>query len=238
MGIVETAIVAAVAAWAGVGLAGVLLPFRGIFDWGIPLTAWRATPGTVALTFDDGPHPRWTPMVLDALALARVKATFFLVGQRAAEHPDLVRRMAAEGHVIGNHGWSHATLPRLGGRRLGEELDRCQEVLGRLTGTAPGLLRPPYGRRDPRVWRAARRLGLTPVMWSLDSLDWLRRDPLRLRRRLERVRSGHIVLMHDGQADASHTVDALGHLLLALQRRGIPTSTVAHRTSSCPKETS
>ena len=118
----------------------------------------------VALTFDDGPDPQRTPAVLDLLARQGVRATFFVVGARAEAHPELVRRMVAEGHVVGNHSYTHSwrfPLRSLG--RTMEELCRTGEVLHRITGRQPRLFRPPFGVTNPTIARAVRRLGLDPV---------------------------------------------------------------------------
>ena len=114
----------------------------------------------VALTFDDGPDPQRTPAVLDLLARQGVRATFFVVGARAEAHPELVRRMATEGHVVGNHSYTHSwrfPLRSLG--RTMEELCRTGEVLHRITGRQPRLFRPPFGVTNPTIAQAVRRLG-------------------------------------------------------------------------------
>jgi peptidoglycan/xylan/chitin deacetylase (PgdA/CDA1 family) len=101
----------------------------------------------VALTFDDGPAPPFTGQILDVLRDYRVPATFFVCGQNAERHPELVRRIHAEGHTLGNHTYSHPFLYIQSRQRIAEEIDRTQEVIGRLTGYRPRLFRPPYGVR-------------------------------------------------------------------------------------------
>lgn len=127
---------------------------------------------TVALTYDDGPSPRNTPALLDALAEQNVQATFFLIGEHVRKHPDLARRIAAAGHAIGNHTTMHPNLARKSPRRVREELRRCQRTLEDVLGVTPVLFRPPYGGRRPDVLRTARSLGLTPVMWNVTAHDW------------------------------------------------------------------
>jgi len=129
-------------------------------------------PGELALTFDDGPNPAWTPRLLEALAKHEVKATFFMLGSRAEAEVALVRRVAAEGHLIGNHSWSHLNLAVTGAERVREELRRTSETLEQITGAPVKFFRPPFGARRPAVLRIARELGLTPVLWNAMTSDW------------------------------------------------------------------
>jgi peptidoglycan/xylan/chitin deacetylase (PgdA/CDA1 family) len=200
---------ALLAAGAASYVASTVLPIRGLHDWLVGGAVFRlASPG-VAPTFDDGPDPERTPALLDVLARAGAKATFFLVGKCAAAHPDLVRRIAGEGHAIGNHTFTHAWLPGLSARRIEAELARCQDVLADVTGARPRLVRPPYGQRDFRFYRIARRLGLTPVLWSLDSRDWTGASSETILRRARRAGPGDVVLLHDGDPRARGTLAAL-----------------------------
>jgi len=126
----------------------------------------------IALTFDDGPNPRWTPMLLDLLDRYEVKATFFLIGMFAAGRPDLVRRAHAAGHLIGNHTWTHPNLARTGSRKTREELARTSALLEDLTGAPIRYFRPPFGLRRPATFQIARELGLIPVTWNSIGNDW------------------------------------------------------------------
>ncbi len=174
----------------------------------------------VALTFDDGPDPQRTPAVLDLLARQGVRATFFVVGARAEAHPELVRRMAAEGHVVGNHSYTHSwrfPLRSLG--RTVEELRRTGEVLHRITGLRPRLFRPPFGVTNPTIARAVRRLGLDPVGWSIRSLDTMGQSPERVAARiLRRLHPGAVILLHDRCAGSERLV---GLLVEGLRSRGL-----------------
>lgn len=174
----------------------------------------------VALTFDDGPDPQRTPAVLDLLARQRVRATFFVVGARAEAHPELVRRMVAEGHVVGNHSYTHSwhfPLRSLG--RTMEELCRTGEVLHRITGRQPRLFRPPFGVTNPTIARAVRRLGLDPVGWSIRSLDTMGQSPERVAARiLRRLHPGAVILLHDRCAGSERLV---GLLVEGLRSRGL-----------------
>jgi peptidoglycan-N-acetylglucosamine deacetylase len=162
-------------------------------------------PGELALTFDDGPNHTWTPRLLDALADHDVRATFFLLGERARAAPDLVRCMTAAGHLIGNHTWDHPDLSRSSVRCIREELTRTQETLQQLTGTPVKFFRPPFGARRPAVFRIAREMGLQPVLWNAMTTDWSEpsadRIAAELSEKIDRLRArgraGNIVL-HDG----------------------------------------
>lgn len=174
----------------------------------------------MALTFDDGPDPQRTPAVLDLLARQGVRATFFVVGARAEVHPELVRRMVAEGHVVGNHSYTHSwrfPLRSLG--RTMEELRRTGEVLHRITGRQPRLFRPPFGVTNPTIARAVRRLGLDPVGWSIRSLDTMGQSPERVAARiLRRLHPGAVILLHDRCAGSERLV---GLLVEGLRSRGL-----------------
>lgn len=149
----------------------------------------------MALTFDDGPDPATTPVLLDLLARLGAKATFFLVGARAQRHPELVARIAAEGHEIGNHGWSHRSLPTLSEAEITRELTRTREVL---QGQGQALMRPPFGDATAAVNTTVRRLGYTMVIWNVSGEDWYDDDAETIARRiLDRARPGAIVLLHD-----------------------------------------
>jgi peptidoglycan/xylan/chitin deacetylase (PgdA/CDA1 family) len=129
-------------------------------------------PGELALTFDDGPNPAWTPRLLEILARREVRATFFMVGSRAEKEPALIRQIVAAGHLIGNHSWSHLNLALASARRIEEELTRASRTLEQISGEPVRYFRPPFGARRPEVLRAARRLGLIPVLWNAMTSDW------------------------------------------------------------------
>lgn len=130
----------------------------------------RMSENLCALTFDDGPSPN-TPVLLNMLNEYGIKATFFLLGQRAIAQPDIVRRIDAEGHEIGNHSWSHPNLRMMDSERQREELCKTDQIL-RDIGVTPLYVRPPYGAFDERVIKIAQELGVDIILWSLDSRDW------------------------------------------------------------------
>jgi peptidoglycan/xylan/chitin deacetylase (PgdA/CDA1 family) len=168
----------------------------------------------IALTFDDGPNPRWTPQLLDVLAEHSVKATFFLIGQYAAQQPELVRRMQAAGHLIGNHTWTHPDLAITSKLQTRGELTRTSGELERILGAPVKYFRPPFGSRRPATLRIARELGLTPVMWNSMAYDWNTNSAELIATRSEKLilrnqRRGKAtnLLLHDG-----------GHLTLEANR--------------------
>lgn len=131
-----------------------------------------ALPNEIALTFDDGPNPRWTPMLLEILARHQAHASFFLIGKYAAMQKPLVRQMREAGHTLGNHSWSHPNFAFLGANRTHAELVRTQQELESILGEPVRLFRPPFGARRPLTFRCARSLGLTTVLWNAMAADW------------------------------------------------------------------
>lgn len=172
----------------------------------------------VALTFDDGPSRDFTPRVLDALGHAGATATFFCLGLHVEAHPDIVRRIAAEGHRLGNHTWSHPYLPDLSTEEIRAQVSATREALRR-TGTAPSrLFRPPYGGRDARTMRALADADLVDVLWDVDAMDWAQPGSRAITDKVIReTRNGSVVLLHDGGAQRSQTVDALPDILKHLR---------------------
>jgi peptidoglycan/xylan/chitin deacetylase (PgdA/CDA1 family) len=175
----------------------------------------------VHLTFDDGPTPTWTPRVLELLARYRARATFFVLGRSAAAHPELVRQEFAAGHGVGNHTWSHRRLTGLNGAQLAAEVGATGAAIQRITGAPVRCLRPPFAAVDAASADRVRALGLRLVLWDIDTDDWLRPGTRTIAGRvLGRVRSGDVVLMHDGGGDRSQTMAALEQVLAALSARG------------------
>jgi len=199
---------------AGLGLAGAaglaaggyayasLWPASQIF--GSTLIAPRQ-PGELALTFDDGPNPAWTPRLLDILAEHSVRATFFMVGRFAQVESSLVKRIVDEGHLIANHSWSHPNLARTAAVKVREELQHTSDTLQQIAGKPVRFFRPPFGARRPAVLRIARELGLMPVTWNAMTNDWAEPSADRIAASLlakieKNGRSGWAsnIVLHDG----------------------------------------
>ena len=191
----------------------------------------RTTSDAVALTFDDGPDPRFTPHVLDVLAEAGATATFFVVGRNATEHPDLVRRVVGEGHEVANHTQDHVWLDCLDDAGVRGQIATATASLRAAGAPAPYLFRPPRGWTSRTVDRASAALGLRTVFWS-DCLEaWLHHGVQAAARQVaDGARPGSVLLLHDGgcvhgpnaqQLDRGPTVEALPRLLAQLRRRGL-----------------
>jgi peptidoglycan/xylan/chitin deacetylase (PgdA/CDA1 family) len=158
-----------------------------------------AAPGTVALTFDDGPHPQGTPAVLEALAAARATATFFLVGEQVARHGALAGEIAAAGHAVAVHGYRHHVLLRRRPAAVADDLDRAAETIAAATGVTPALHRAPLGIYSWPALRAVRARGWTPLLWSRWGHDWRARATAAsiAEEVAGELRSGDVLLLHD-----------------------------------------
>ncbi|MEI6674795.1 MAG: polysaccharide deacetylase family protein [Verrucomicrobiota bacterium] len=180
----------------------------------------------IAITFDDGPHPQNTPRLLDMLRARNIKATFYMVGSNVELYPQVVRRVVAEGHEIGNHSYSHRLLSKLSDSDVRSELTRTRDAIVRAAGVSPHSLRPPYGGmlQRQREWVNA-EFGYPIILWSVDPLDWKRPGPAAVSSRiLAGTTSGSIILAHDLHAQ---TVDAMPATLDGLLRRGFKFVTVS-----------
>ena len=194
-------------------------PFRQLVRRGMAATLPRRlfmTSGppasrSIALTFDDGPHPTHTPAVLDRLRALGVRATFFVVGHRAEECPSLVARISDEGHEIGHHSYSHSPPDQTSARALLAEARRTSALLERLVGRRPRLYRPPHGKLTPGKLLGLWALGQTIVLWNRDPKDFARgsTDPIRLWFQTEPLAAGDILLLHDAHAHIAPALDAV-----------------------------
>jgi peptidoglycan-N-acetylglucosamine deacetylase len=175
----------------------------------------------IALTIDDGPSPEYTPQVLRLLAKYKVTATFSMIGLEVASYPGLVREVAAAGHAIANHTWSHPDLARLAPVTVAGQLDRATDAIHRATGREPSLFRAPYGAWSPAVLETCARAGLTPLAWSVDPRDWSRPGVASIVANImHNTRTGSIILEHDGGGNRSQTVAALKLVLPRLLDAG------------------
>lgn len=186
----------------------------------------------VALTFDDGPNPQATDLILDTLRDAGVRATFFLLGRHVDRWPAIARRVSAEGHQIGNHGYHHRKLHVRGPRYVREDLTMGTLAISRATGATPRLFRAPHGFRSPWVSTIAKELGQRTVGWSLGVWDSDRPGASVIERRaLDGARSGSILLFHDGDGydpfgDRMQTAAALPRIIDGLRARGFQFGTI------------
>ncbi len=155
----------------------------------------------IALTFDDGPDPVYTPRLLDILAAHRARATFFMIGVHADRHPDLVARVAAEGHIIGNHSWDHPSFPLISREERREQVRACAQAIAPYAGQ---LFRPPYGHQDLASWLDVDQIGYHAVAWKIAPGDWEESDgPSIADAVVAELQPGAVVLLHDGLFDAS-----------------------------------
>jgi peptidoglycan/xylan/chitin deacetylase (PgdA/CDA1 family) len=181
----------------------------------------------MALTFDDGPNPAVTSLLLDLLDRHGVRATFFLMGQHVRAFPALAKEIAGHGHTIGNHTETHRRLVFCSSAGIRSEIDRCDDAIEAATGKKPRWMRPPFGYRGPMLDGAVcRGGGAGVVMWSASARDWRPGPPEKVIRSLRRARGGDIVLLHDGdfrvlEGDRRRTVTALEHLLPRWKDAGI-----------------
>ena len=167
-------------------------------------------PRAIALTIDDGPDPVYTPQVLSLLARYRVTATFSMIGIEVQSHRSVAREVAAAGHLIANHTWSHLDLAALSPAAVTEQMSRATGAIHAATGRTPDLFRAPYGAWSPFVLAQCARTGMTPLGWSVDPRDWSRPGVSSIVANILRnTRTGSIILEHDGGGNRSQTIAAL-----------------------------
>lgn len=180
----------------------------------------------IALTFDDGPHIKYTLEILDILKENDAVATFFIIGENAENHPEIIEKILDAGCEIGNHTWSHAFLDKLSEEQIREEMTRADELIEKLTGSRPKVFRPPGGRYNDTVLKVAEELGYITVLWSKDTRDWSCPPIDRvISSALDNPTSGDIILFHDYNAKNSPTPSALGKILPKLIENGYKTLT-------------
>ena len=179
----------------------------------------------IALTFDDGPSAALTPKLLDLLAARKLKATFFVVGQNAADHPDILKRAVREGHEIANHSWSHPNLGKMSDDAVRRELQKTDDAITAATGKRPTLMRPPYGSitANQKKW-IHQEFGYRIIIWDVDPLDWKRPGPAVVTSRIvKETKAGSIVLAHDIHPP---TIDAMPRTFDQLIEKGFKSVTV------------
>ncbi len=175
----------------------------------------------IALTFDDGPHPYYTEQLLDGLKERGVHATFFVMGKHVELYPEMIERMNEEGHLIGNHTYSHMQLNKVNGEEFKQELIRTNEVIENLTGQEVQYVRPPYGTWDKKF---EKELNMFPVLWTIDPLDWCSDNVACIVQKVtDKAQENAIILMHD---EYKSTVTAALQIVDALQEQGYEFVTV------------
>jgi peptidoglycan-N-acetylglucosamine deacetylase len=192
----------------------------------------------LALTYDDGPNDPHTLRLLEVLSRHEAHATFFLIGSRVRQRPDIVREIAAAGHLIGNHTFTHPLLTFKSTSQIRRELLDCRSTLEDSVGLHSNLFRPPFGGRRPAVLSVARDLALEPVMWNVTGYDWTAPPAQVIEQKVaKRVRGGDVILLHDGGhtqmgADRSQTVIATDRLITRYKSEGYTFVTIPQMMSS------
>ncbi|HTH18473.1 MAG TPA: polysaccharide deacetylase family protein, partial [Candidatus Udaeobacter sp.] len=190
----------------------------------------------IAMTFDDGPSAVLTPKLLDILAAHHIKATFFVLGEMVAEHPEILARAVREGHEIASHSWSHPNLGKMSQEGVRSQLQRTDDEIKGATGTRPTLFRPPYGSITERQKRWIHdEFGYAIILWDVDPLDWKRPGPAVVRNRiLKETRPGSIVLSHDIHPG---TIEAMPSTFDELAAKGFKFVTVSELLNMATPET-
>lgn len=175
----------------------------------------------IALTFDDGPHPRLTPQILDILKRYGVHATFFLVGENVYNYPGILERILAEGHEIGNHTYTHGHIENHNTVDLKKEIEACESIIYETADYKTKLMRPPRGILGKNIQRVAAQLDYNIVLWNIDTEDWAHTDPKVIADNVvNKVASGSIILMHDYISFNSPTPEALELFIPTLLEQG------------------
>lgn len=186
----------------------------------------RNTKKQIAITFDDGPDPRYTKEILDILSHYHVKATFFEVGSIAERFPEITKAIVARGNALGNHTYSHPTIsiPIL---EKEKQINKTNAALEKITGQKITLFRSPYGYFDTTYFTLSRKLGMNQIMWSVVPEDYNKPGSIVITSRvLQQAENGAIILLHDGGGDRTQTVQALGPIIEGLQQKGYQLVTV------------
>jgi peptidoglycan/xylan/chitin deacetylase (PgdA/CDA1 family) len=189
---------------------------------------WRGDPGGVALTFDDGPHPEYTPKILETLDRFGAKASFFVIGRYLEKHGNLAAAASRAGHLVANHSFHHfRAMSFFSAGEIRREIFQCQEDLEKWVGYRPRFYRQPAGYRNPKIFGILEEMGMSLVGWQTHALDTVAKDPRAIARRiLKTFRPGGVILLHDGwdrdgEKDRTPTLEALPLILQGLKDRGL-----------------
>lgn len=185
----------------------------------------RGSSQSVAITFDDGVDPLMTPKVLEVLRRHDAKATFFIIGEKAHRHPEIVKQIVDQGHTIGNHSYYHqGYFPIKSTREICKEIDMCNQAIKSATGLEVKLFRPPFGVTNPMVGRAVRQSKLTSIGWSIRSLDTMGGGIERISGRVtSKLKAGSVVLLHDNLEGADSLLDTI---LTQMREKGLSAVTI------------
>ena len=185
-------------------------------------------PKRIALTFDDGPHPRYTLEILKILMEYEIRATFFMIGVNAEQYPQTLQKVVESGCEIANHTYSHRRIDRLNKQDMQEEILRCEEVLYSLTGIRPHLFRPPEGMISQMAKETMQGMNYDVVLWSIDTLDWAHTPSSTIVQSVKsHLKGGDIILMHDYVSGKNTTCDSLRILIPQLLAQGYEFVTVS-----------
>ncbi len=164
----------------------------------------------IALTFDDGPHPEYTPVILELLEKYDAKASFFCIGKHVKEHPRLTKSIKDKGHAVGNHSYSHSNLfPLFGKKKIKDELEYTNALIAEATGKAGTLFRPPFGITNPKIASAVNSLSLKTIGWSIRSFDTSAAPEKVIKRVTSRIKPGSVILLHDNRVQTLKILEAI-----------------------------
>ncbi|MBQ9085864.1 MAG: polysaccharide deacetylase family protein [Clostridia bacterium] len=220
-------------------IIGIILPLILIFHCSVSVLGTSQEYGAiycrnsshlkqVALTFDDGPHPRYTKEILSILDEFNVTATFFIIGVNAERYPEDLKRIVNAGCEIGNHTYSHTRLSQLSSKQVRWEIERCQTVVQNLVGIRPVFFRPPQGAASESVKTVSREMEYDIILWSIDTRDWELTPSAQIAATvLSQLKGGDIILMHDYVSGGNTTCDALRIIIPEILSRGYEFVTVS-----------
>ena len=187
-----------------------------------------AKAGKIALTFDDGPHPRYTEEILSILAEYKIPATFFIIGVNAETYPESLKMIVDAGCEIGNHTYSHARINKMDRQAIQEEIKQCEETIFQLSGYRPSLFRPPEGAMSDTLSEVIKDMQYNIVLWSIDTLDWAMNPSENICQTVTtQLKGGDIILMHDYVSGGNTTCKALKTMIPLLLAKGYEFVTVS-----------
>jgi peptidoglycan/xylan/chitin deacetylase (PgdA/CDA1 family) len=222
-----------------VGVAGLVsataVALSGAAGATVDTAAASCSAGYVGLTYDDGPNSGTTTQLLNALRSAGVRATFFNIGTKVQQNPSLARSQLDAGMWVGNHSWTHPHLTQMSQSQMTSELSQTQQALQQATGQTPRLFRPPYGETNSTLKSVEAQLGLTEVLWSVDSQDWNGASTAQIVQAASTLQSGGVILMHDGYQT---TINAIPQIVANLNSRNLCAGMISTATGRAVAPTS